>query len=535
MPRILICDKLESSGLELLRHAGMEVDDRPGLKGPDLQKALQEADACIVRSGTRITEELVANPGKLKAVVRAGAGVDNIDVPAATRQGIVVMNTPGGNTISAAEHTVALAMALARHIPAADASMRAGKWERNKFMGIQLAGKSFGIIGLGRIGREVAKRVTGLGMLALGFDPFIKPEKAAEYGINVVPSIEELLKQCDFVSVHTPLNDETKNLIGPAQIALLKPGVRLVNVARGGIFDEAALADALQAGIVAGAAIDVFAQEPPPADCPLLKAPNVIVTPHLGASTFEAQDAVAREAAQLLIDYLTRGVVQFAVNTSSVDRSELESLKHFIDLARRLGLLHAQMVQGQIRSCTLIYRGEIANRVTRLLTAAFASGLLNYQQKTVNVVNAELLAREHGIELVEAKSPKGGDFGSLIHTEVTTDKKTYTAVGALFGQHWLRLVQLGTHRLDTFLDGVLLILTHQDAPGLIGHIGTIFGKHQINIGQMSVGRREPGGEAIAVLNLDAVPSEAAIAEVKQHPLISSLSVVKLPKVGGAGW
>lgn len=531
MPRVLICDKLESSGTTMLAKAGMEVDNRPGLKADELQNALQAADGCIVRSGTKITADLLAKPGKLKAIARAGVGVDNIDVEAATRAGIIVMNTPGGNAVSAAEQTIALMFALARHIPAADAGMKAGKWERNKLTGTQLAGKTLGVIGLGRIGREVVRRANGLDMHVIAFDPFIKPERAAELGINVVASVEELLPQCDFLTVHTPLNDETRNLIGQAQIAMLKPGVRLINVARGGIYNEAALAEALQSGAVAGAALDVFEQEPPAADCPLLKAPNLIATPHLGASTIEAQDAVAREAAQLLIDFLQRGAVQFAVNAAAVDRAELESLKHYIDLARRLGMLQAQMAQGKIQSATLLYRGEIANKTTRLMTAAFAAGLLQHKLATVNAVNAELLAREHGIELVEAKSAKGGDFGSLIHTEVTTDKKVYTAAGTLFGHQWLRLVQLGTHHLDAYLDGVMLIFTHQDQPGLIGHIGTVFGKHGVNIAHMAVGRREPGGEAIAVLNLDSVPPDAAMAEVKQHAMISSLSVVKLPKAG----
>jgi D-3-phosphoglycerate dehydrogenase len=325
-------------------------------------------------------------------------------------------------------------------------------------------------------------------------------------------------------------------LIGPEQIAKLRVGARVINCARGGIIDEAALTAALASGHVAGAAIDVFDPEPPPTDNPLLKAPNIILTPHLGASTLEAQDAVAREAAQLLTDYLTRGLVQFAVNMAAVDRAELEELRLYIDLARRLGLLHAQMDHGTIREARLTYRGDIARRSTKLLTAAFAAGLLESRLEGVNVVNAELLARERGIEIVEATSPKSVDFGSVLHTEVTTDKKGYTAAGTLFGNQYLRLVQLGPHRLDAYLDGVLLIFTHHDRPGLIGHIGTVFGRHQVNIAQMTVGRRQPGGEAIAVLNLDSLPPPAAIEEVKAHGLISSVSVVKLPPVGELpGW
>src|SRR5438094_5703508 len=285
MPRVLICDKLEPSGLHLLQQAGLEADNRPGLKGDDLRDALRAADGCIVRSGTRITAELLAEPGKLRAIARAGVGVDNIDVPAATRRGIVVMNTPGGNTVSAAEHTVALMLALARHVPAADATVKAGKWERGKFVGNQVAGKTLGVIGLGRIGREVARRAAGLDMKLLGYDPFLSPDRAAELGIEAVAKLPQLLPQCDFITVHIPLTDDTKSMIGEKELKALKPGCRILNVARGGIIDESALVSALTAGTVAGAALDVFTAEPPPADFPLLKAPNVVLTPHLGAST----------------------------------------------------------------------------------------------------------------------------------------------------------------------------------------------------------------------------------------------------------
>src|SRR5262245_18899154 len=531
MPRVLICDKLESSGLDLLKGAGLEVDNRPGLKGDELQAALRAADGCVVRSGTRITADLLEDPGKLRAIVRAGVGVDNIDVPAATRRGIVVMNTPGGNTVSTAEHAVALLLALARHVPAADASLHGGKWERGKFVGTQLAGKTLGVVGVGRVGKEVARRAVGLDMRVLGLDPFLAPEKAAEVGVATVPDLDTLLPRCDFLTVHVPGGEENKNLIGAAQIAKMKKGVRLINCARGGIIDEAALAEALKSGQVAGAAVDVFDPEPPPADLPLLKAPNLIVTPHLGASTVEAQDAVAREAAHLLIDYLARGVVGFAVNRAAVDRAELDELRLYVDLARRLGLLQAQMAQGTILKAQLTFRGDVARRNTKLLTAAFAAGLLEYRLESVNVVNAELLARERGIELVSSSSPVSGDFGSLLQADVATDKKTYTAAGTLFGNQYLRLVQLGPHRLDAYLDGVMLIFTHRDMPGLIGHIGTVFGQHAVNIAQMTVGRQVPGGEAIAVLNLDSPPSEAALAEVRKHPEISSLCVVKLPAAG----
>jgi D-3-phosphoglycerate dehydrogenase len=531
MPRVLISDKLDPSGRDLLRQAGIELDERPGLKGNALQEALRAADGVIVRSETRITADLLEDPGKLRAVVRAGVGVDNIDVAAATRHGIVVMNTPGGNTVSTAEHTITMLMALARHIPAADASTRQGKWERSKFIGTQLAGKTLGVIGLGRVGREVARRAAGLDMAVVGFDPFLSPERATQLGIESVPDLEQLLPRCDFLTVHTPLTAETRDLIGAKELARMKRGVRVLNCARGGIINEEALVEALRSGQVAGAALDVFMQEPP-GDHPLLQLPNVVVTPHLGASTTEAQESVAREAAQLLIDFLTRGVVQFAVNMAAVDRTELEELWLYVDMARRLGLLHAQMCQGAFQRAELGYRGEVARRSTKLITAAFTAGLLEYRlAQNVNIVNAELLARERGIEIVEQSNTKKGDFGTLIKAEVVTEKKRYIAAGTLFGHQYLRLVQLGPYHLDTFMDGIMLIFTHRDVPGLIGYIGTIFGKHQVNIAQMTVGRQVAGGEAIAVLNLDSPPPEEALKEVRSHPQISSLSVVHLPPAG----
>jgi D-3-phosphoglycerate dehydrogenase len=532
MPRVLISDKLESVGVDLLVRAGLELDNRPGLVGAELQAALRAADGLIVRSGTRVTAELLDQPGKLRAIVRAGVGVDNIDVAAATRKGIVVMNTPGGNTVSTAEETLALIFALVRHTPSADLSVKQGKWERNKLVGTQLAGKTLGILGLGRIGREVARRALALDMKVIGHDPFLTAERATQMGIEAAPDIDSVLTRCDILTVHVPLTEDTKDLIGARELARMKRGVRVINCARGGLINEQALAAALQSGHLAGAALDVFEQEPPPPDHPLLHLPNVVTTPHLGASTIEAQSSVALEAAQLLIDFLTKGVVQSAVNMATVDRAELQELRLYIDLARRLGLLHAQMDQGALRKAALHYRGEVAGKNTRLLTAAFAAGLLETRlAENVNIVNAELLAQERGIELVEEKTSTKGDFSTLIRAVVETEKKSYVAAGTLFGNQYLRLVQLGPFHLDSYLDGIMLIFTHRDVPGMIGYIGTIFGKHLVNIAAMTVGRQVAGGEAIGVLNLDNLPSEDALKEVRSHPQISSLCVVKLPLPG----
>jgi D-3-phosphoglycerate dehydrogenase len=534
MPRVLVADKLEAPGLELLRQAGIEIDERTGLKGDALREAIRAADGVIVRSQTRITAAELESPGKLRVIVRAGVGVDSIDVAAATRRGILVMNTPGGNTVSTAEQTINLLFALSRHTPAADAHVRSApaKWDRARFVGTQLAGKTLGVVGLGRIGREVARRAAGLDMKVIGFDPFLSPTAAASVGVEAVGSLDDLLPHVDFLTVHTPLTDETRDLLGDAQFARMRKGARVINCARGGIYNEEALAKALESGHLAGAALDVLVQEPPPPDHPLLKLPNVVLAPHLGASTVEAQVSVAREAAQLVSDYLVRGVVGFAVNMAAVDRAELEEMRLYVDMARRLGLLLAQMSQGPIQKAELLYRGDVARKSTRLITAAFAAGLLETAlDQNVNIVNAPLLAAERGLVIVEQTSSQKGDFSTMVRAEVHTEKRKLSAAGTLFGNQYLRVVQLGNYHLDAYLDGVMLLFTHRDVPGLIGYIGTIFGKHQVNIAQMTVGRQQPGGEAIAVLNLDSPPPEEAIREVRGHPQISDVLVVKLPPAG----
>jgi D-3-phosphoglycerate dehydrogenase len=536
MPRVLIADKLETAGIELLKAAGIDAETRLGLKGADLAAALREFDAAIVRSQPKVTAEALEDPGKLRAIARAGVGVDNIDVAAATRRGIVVMNTPGGNTVSAAEHTVALMFAVARKVAAADAVMKAGGWDRNKFVGSQLAGKTLGVVGLGRIGREVARRAVGLDMTVVALDPFVTAAKAAELGLSTVNTLDELLPRVDFLTIHVPATAETKGLLGARELGLMKKTAVVLNVARGGIIDEQALADALKAGTIGGAGVDVFTAEPTTADQPLLTAPNVVLTPHLGASTVEAQENVAVEAAQLIADFLLKGQVANAVNAPSVDPRELAEVRPYVDLARRLGLLHAQLTHGAVRKATLTYKGDLAGKKTRLLTAAFTAGLLEYRLRGVNLVNAEVFARERGIELAESSNPKKGDFAALMHTEVETEGGTSVAAGTLFGDQYVRLVQLNAFRMEGYLDGVLLVFVHRDVPGLIGFVGTIFGKQGVNIAKMTVGRAAPGGEAVGILNLDGAPPEAALAEVKAHPQISSLVVVTLPPAGEApGW
>ncbi len=538
--RVLVTDKLAEEGLDRLRaEPGIEVvvDTKLAQDVPGLRRALLEADGIAIRSGTQLTAEVLEGQTRLKAIVRAGVGVDNIDVAAATRRGIVVMNTPGGNTISTAEHTMALLLSLARNVAKANDSVKSGKWERNKFTGTQLEGKVLGVVGLGRVGLAVARRAQGFGMIVAGFDPFLSAEKALEFGVESVARLDDLWGRCDFITLHTPLTAETRNVIGAREIALMRPSVRIINCARGGLIDEAALLAALDKGSVAGAAIDVFDPEPPPADHPLVRHPQVLVTPHLGASTEEAQVSVAVEAAKLLSEFLTRGQVRFAVNMPALDRAELEDVRLYLNLAWRLGMLHAQMDRGTLKNAKLTFRGEVAHKNTKLITASFAAGLMESAlEQQINLVNATALARERGIVIEERAADAPGDFGTLVHTEVTTERKTYVASGTLFGKQFLRLVRLGSYLLDAHIDGTLLIFTHMDRPGLIGFIGRTLGDEGVNIAQMNVGRQDPGGEAIGVVNLDSVPSTQALDALRQNSSILSLSVIKLPPLGaGPSW
>jgi D-3-phosphoglycerate dehydrogenase len=538
--RVLVTDKLAEEGLSRLRgEPGLEVvvDTKLAQDSAGLRQALAVADGILVRSGTQLTADTLEGQSRLKVIVRAGVGVDNIDVASATRRGIVVMNTPGGNTVSTAEHTMALMLALARNVTKANESLKSGKWERNQFTGTQLEGKTLGIVGLGRVGLAVAKRAQGFGMTVVGFDPLLAAERAQELGVESVQRLDDLWGRCDFLSLHTPLTAETRNLIGARAIALMKPTVRLINCARGGLIDEAALAEALDSGKIAGAAIDVFEPEPPPLDHRLVRHPQVVVTPHLGASTEEAQVSVAIEAARLLADYLARGQVKFAVNMPTLDRAEVEDLRLYLNLAWRLGMLHAQMDRGTLKNARLTYRGEVAHKNTKLVTASFAAGLMESAlEEQVNLVNASALARERGILIEERTAEEPGDFGTLIQAEVTTERKKYLAAGTLFGKQFLRLVRLGSYLLDAHIDGTLMVFTHMDRPGLIGFIGRTLGDEAVNIAQMNVGREEQGGEAIGVVNLDSVPSTQAIEALRKHPDILSISVIKLPPLGaGPPW
>ncbi len=532
--RILVLDPIAQEGFDLLNaEKDFEYEVRTGLKGEELRKSLNEFDGAIVRSGVKITAASLVGNKRMRAIVRAGVGTDNIDKTAATRLGIVVMNTPAGNTLSTAEHAFALMLGLSRSVAPAYQSLCEGRWDRKSFMGGQLADKTFGVIGMGRIGREVATRGLAFGMRVIAYDPFLSDEQATKMGIEKSNSIAELLPRVDYLTVHTPLTDETKYLVGMKQLDVLKKGVRLINCARGGIYEEAALVEGLKRGIIAGVALDVYEEEPC-TNSPLFGMPGVICTPHLGASTEEAQTQVAIEGIQLLINFFKTGEIRHAVNVASLDPKTLDALRGYLDASYRLGLLMAQWHAGSIGSCQLNYRGEVADKDTKLLTAAFCAGLLEKAMADeVNIINSEMLIRERGIELTENRNRELGAFSSSITAEVSGGGQRVKAGVTVFGNNMSRLISIDDYRLEAYLDGHMLFFTHTDVPGIIGRVGTVFGQHQVNIGQMSVGRatQQPGGHAIGVLNLDGVPPKVALDQLMAINAIEKIQMVELPALG----
>lgn len=540
MKRILVPCALSEAGLAMLDAAeGIEYDTSLSSmdKGPEKQAKLREMlpdfDGIILRSSTQMKADDFVEGSRVAAIARAGVGVDNIDLNAATRAGVVVMNTPGGNTTSTAELTITMMLALCRNVGPAYKSMTEGRWDRKKFTGTQVAGKTIAIVGLGRIGQEVAARCQGLEMNVLGYDPFFTEDRAKALGIEYYKNLDDLLDKCDFITVHVPKNDDTTDLLNAERIAKMKPGVRLINCARGGIINEQALADAIKSGHVAGAALDVYTSEPVEADNPVLGLDNVLTVPHLGASTAEAQENVALEAVELMIGYLTTGEVKNAINMASVSAKEMNQVRPYLNLSYRLGLLLAQTTCGKALSgVKLDYRGDVADKPTKLITQSFLSGLLSHAfTEGVHIVNAGETAKDRGIEVTDTKSNETGAFSTLINATVECDSGSYSAAGTMLGTEFLRLVRLEGFQLDAYLDGLLLIYRHRDVPGLIGAIGTVLGKHDVNISHMALGREknEPGGQAVAVLNLDNEPSAECLEEVGQHPEVTGVQVVKLPK------
>ncbi len=525
--RILISDKLSEEGLKILRESpDVEVVNKPGLSKEELLKEIEEADALIVRSGTKVTADVIEAAKKLKVIGRAGIGVDNIDVEAASKRGIIVMNTPGGNANAAAEHAIAMMAALARNIPQAHMSMKQGKWEKKKFMGVELGGKVLGVIGLGNIGSIVARKARGLGMKVMGYDPFVTTEKAKELAISVV-SLEEIFKKSDFITVHTPLTDETRYMIDEKAFEQMKNGVRIINCARGGIIKEDALIKAIEDGKVAGAALDVFETEPLPADSPLIKNDRIILTPHLGASTVEAQVNVAVAIAKQILDYLTTGNIVNAVNMPSVSPDLYRVLKPYISLGEKIGALATQLISAPVEAIGIEYSGKVADFNVKPITSAVLKGFLApILEIEVNFVNAPYIARERGIVVNEITSPEKHPYESLITVQVKTEDGYHRVSGTIFGKEEPRIVNIDEFEVEAAPYGAVLLIENYDRPGVIGKLGTLLGSKGINIDQMHVGRKKSGETALSMIQLKEPVGEEIIREIEQLDDIISIRQVK---------
>jgi D-3-phosphoglycerate dehydrogenase / 2-oxoglutarate reductase len=526
--KILVTDSLAPEGLAVFENAGgFTVDVKIGLKPEELKKICGEYDGWVIRSGTRITAELIEAAKNLKVIGRAGVGFENIDADAATKKGIVVMNTPGGNNVTTGEHTIALMMALARHIPQAVASLKCGKWERNKFVGVELCNKTAGVIGLGNVGRIVAERAAGLRMKVIGFDPFISAENIAKMGVEPA-TLEEIFVKSDFITVHVPLTPDTQGLINRDSFAKMKTGVRIINCARGGIVDEKDLADSIKEGKVAGAALDVYVDEPPGADHPLVKLDQVITTPHLGASTDEAQLNVAIAVAEQIVDFLAQGVVRYAVNVPSVGPELLEVLRPYLTLAEKLGSLHVQIAGALPKEVQVEYRGDVTQYNVAPLTLAVLKGLLTpVMESAVNYVNAAVVASERGIQIIESKGEHSPDFASSITIKARNGKQNLEVEGAIFGKKHPRIVRVDNFYLEAVPEGYILVLHNKDVPGVVGAVGTILGNNGINIAGMELGRSEKGGNAISFTHVDDVVPNKALKELRALPQIVAAELVKL--------
>jgi len=502
-PRVLVSDKLSPTAVQIFKDRGVAVDYLPDL-GKDKEKLLEvigQYDGLAIRSATKVTEKVIAAATRLKVIGRAGIGVDNVDIPAASRRGMIVMNTPFGNSITTAEQAIALMFAVSRQIPAADLSTKAGKWEKNRFMGVEITGKTLGVIGCGNIGSIVATRAIGLKMHVVAFDPFLSEARAKELGVQKV-ELDELFARADFITLHTPLTDKTRNIIDAAAIAKMKKGVRIINCARGGLVVEKDLVAALQAGQVAGAGIDVFEVEPPAADNPLFALDNVVCTPHLGASTSEAQENVAIQVAEQMSDYLISGAVSNAINMPAITAEEGPRLKPFVKLAEVLGAFAGQSTEEDIQRVEILFDGSTAAMNTRALVSAALAGLIRPQMPDVNMVSAPVMVKERGIIVSETKRDKSGAFDGYIKLTLHTSRRTRTIAGTCFADGKPRFIRIKDINLDAEAGQHMLYITNNDTPGIIGTIGTICGKHGVNIANFALGRNVAGGDAIALLYLD---------------------------------
>lgn len=524
---ILVSDSLSPRGVEVLERAGFSVAVKTKLSKEELLQEIPNYEALIVRSATKVTKEVIDAGARLRIIGRAGTGLDNVDSEAATRRGIVVMNTPGGNTITTAEHTMSMIASMSRKIPQATGSMKDGKWEKNRFMGTELYNKTLGLVGMGQIGSYVAKLAQGWSMNIIGYDPYLSLERAQKMGIEVV-ELDELFHRADVISVHTPLTNETRGIINAEAIKKMKDGVMIVNCARGGIINELDLCEALKTNKIAAAAFDVFEKEPVNSDHPLLALENFVCTPHIGASTEEAQENVAIGIAEQFVDYFKRGIARGAVNVPSVPPEALPQLQPYLLLAERLGRFQAQLLDGGVKSVTVEYVGEVAQMSVTPVTVAVLKGLLSpILEDVINFVNAPIVAKERGIEVKEVKSSDAGDFISLIRVKVDAGQQTHSVAGTLFHKQEPRIVEIDQFQVEVVSEGQMLLIDNVDRPGVIGIVGQVLGSHSVNIARMQCARCERGGSALLIIGLDAPLASKVLDQLKKEKDILSVRLVDL--------
>jgi D-3-phosphoglycerate dehydrogenase len=526
MVKIIISDKLSTEGVKILEEAGFKVDCKFGIKPEELKKIIGNYQGIIIRSGTNLTKDIIAKAHNLKVIGRAGVGVDNVDIEAATKQGAIVMNAPGGNTTSTCEHAFALMLSAARNIPLAHISMKNKTWERSKFKGVELNSKTLGIVGLGRIGKEMAKRAIAFGMKVLVYDPFITEEAAERLGL-VTSGVKRLAKESDFITIHAPLTDDTKNLISRKEFSLMKPGAYIINCARGGIVDEEALYKALKEKKIAGAALDVFIKEPP-FDSKLLSLDNIILTPHLGASTEEAQVQVAIEVAQCLKDALLDKAIKNAINYAQLDPETYKIIEPYFGLAEKMGKFISQLTEGATRRIKISYLGEISSYKVDVLGAAFVKGFFSNQlEDDINYINALEIAKSRGLKVEQIKISQEKEYVNSLQVEITSDKEKRFLEGTLFADKEARFVKVDDVYSEIAPSKYMLVINNQDKPGVIGFLGTILGSYKINIAGMSLGRHPTKKTALTILNLDNSLNDEVISKIKANPNIISLKLVKL--------
>ncbi len=513
IPKVLISDELSPAAVQIFKDRGVAVDVKPGLSKDELQAIIGDYDGLAIRSATKVTEKLLAGAERLKVVGRAGIGVDNVDIKAATVKGIIVMNTPFGNSITTAEHAITLMLALARQIPTADRSTQAGKWEKSKFMGVEITAKTLGVIGCGNIGAIVAERALGLKMKVIAFDPFLTEERALALGVTKV-ELDELLRRADFITLHTPLTDKTRNILNAQALAKTKAGVRIINCARGGLIDEAALLAALDSGHVAGAALDVFLVEPAKVN-PLFGHPNVICTPHLGAATVEAQENVALQVAEQMSDYLLTGAITNAINFPSISAEDAPKLRPYVKLAEQLGLFAGQLTESGIKSVRVEYAGEVAKLNVKPLTAAAIAGVLRPLLSDVNMVSAGTIAKERGMVVEEVTRGQDGAYESYVRVTVKTTGQERSVAGTVFSDGKPRIIQVKGIEMEAQFYPHMLYVTNSDKPGFIGKVGALMGEVGINIARLNLGRDKPGGDAIALIAIDSAAGDEVIARIKK--------------------